>query len=193
MKRKRAFMTVGAMLMAAFIGLAMINIGGASAENRTALGTIAEAGSAESGVSAATGETAFDSSPYPAIVKMIGALTVVIVAIYGGLFLLKRAGGGRNGSRGGGRLLEVLETAYVGPKKTVSLVRVAEKSVLIGVTEGQISVLSELDADETAALAVPAEETAPGGDSFTRLLTLATDKFKKMGLKRNQTALETQS
>ncbi len=193
MKRKRTLLTAGAMIAAAFIGLVMINVGGASADSRTALGTIAEEGSREAEAVHSQDETVFDSSPYPAIVKMIGALTVVVICIYGGLFLLKRASGGRAGSRGTGRLLEVLETTYVGPKKTVSLVRVAGKSVLIGVTEGQISVLSELDADETAALATHNEEAAPEGDSFNRLLTSAADKFRRMGLKRNQTALETQS
>ncbi len=83
-----------------------------------------------------------------AIVKMLGALALVIVCIYGGLHLVKKSMGRMQRQAGRSKMIEVLETQYVGPKKAVSLVRVGNRAVLLGVTDGTINVLTELTPDE---------------------------------------------
>lgn len=117
------------------------------------------------------------------ILKMILALAIVIVAIYGGIYLLKKLTGRKHSSRSGTSLLEVLETAYIDPKKSLSLVRVANKSVLIGVTDNQISVLTELDPQlTTTALASAAQKAQT--ESFGQLLKSASSKLNLFGVKK---------
>jgi flagellar biogenesis protein FliO len=60
------------------------------------------------------------------LIKMLVALGVVVVCIYVGIFLLKKLVAKRHFGRSGNALLEVIETAYIDPKKSLSLVRVAD-------------------------------------------------------------------
>ena len=120
---------------------------------------------------------------------MLSALVVVIACIYGGIYLLRRMMGRRHSGRGGAGLLQVLETAHLGPRKSVSLVRVADKSVLVGVTEGQISVLTELDETKTAEI-VAADEAAETKPAFAGLLETATARLKNMSVRRKDVALD---
>ncbi len=132
---------------------------------------------------------ALTGSAWPSIIKMISALCLVVFAIYGTIWLLKRlTTKGRRGRSHG--ILEVVETAYLGPKKTVSLVRVAGKSVLIGSTDNQISMLTELSEEETsAALSEPVNE-APTEESFRDLLSVASRKVKSFTMGKRRAALE---
>lgn len=123
------------------------------------------------------------------ILKMVSALVVVVICIYGAIFALKKLMGrkitGRSGSEG---ILEVLETAHLGPKKMVSVVRIADRSVLIGVTDNQISLLSELDEVRTAQITTaPEQEIA--SRSFGDLLKSATARIKELSRGKPQTAL----
>jgi len=132
----------------------------------------------------------FVDSVVPPIAKMVGALIVVVICIYAGLYLLKRMMGGRYSGDRRNCLLEVLETTYIAPKKSVSLIRVADKSVLIGMTDSRISVLTELDAQQTdAIMATPPERQE--NDNFKKLLDIASGTIRKIGSKRNPAALET--
>ena len=58
-----------------------------------------------------------------AVVKMLAALALVILTVYAALFLLKKVTGKKLGRGSQGDLLEVLQTAYVGPHKAISLVK----------------------------------------------------------------------
>ncbi len=116
------------------------------------------------------------------ILKMVMALVIVIICIYAGIWLLKKLTARRHGGNRKAFMLEVLETAYIDPKKSLSLVRVADKSVLIGVTDNQISVLTELDTELTKA-AMEAATHGSQGDSFSNMLKSATQKLGRFGKK----------
>lgn len=120
---------------------------------------------------------------------MLSALVIVIACIYLGIYLLKKLMGRKYGGYSKDNLLQVIETTYVGPKKTVSLVRVADKAVLIGVTDNTISVLTELDEAKTAEImpAVAAEESR---EPFSRFLTSASVRLKEFRLKKSGVALD---
>ena len=120
------------------------------------------------------------STATSSIIKMITALGVVIVCIYVGIWLLKKLTNRRHSSGRKAFMLEVLETAYIDPKKSLSLVRVADRSVLIGVTDNQISVLTELDTELTKA-AMEAASKGTQGESFSTMLKSATQKIAGFG------------
>jgi len=141
----------------------------------------------QAGTTTGTKTDGFYSSAAPSLFKLISALVIVIACIYAGVYLLKRMMGKKYSGNRRSNLLEVLETTYIGPKKTVSLVRVADRAVLVGTSENHISPLAELDADETArmlATAAPEEET----ESFKKVLSSAVTKLKEMGFKRTDKA-----
>lgn len=120
------------------------------------------------------GET---SSSMPSLFKVGGALAVVIIAIYLGLFLLKKMMGKKYSGNKKNNVLEVLETTYIGPKKSISLIRIAGKSVLVASTETQISMLTEMDSDETKEIMREIDvEIEP--DAFQNMLHAASEKFK---------------
>ncbi len=129
------------------------------------------------------------SSPIWAILKMLSALVLVIAALYGGLYLLKKMMTNRRFAASQDAALEVLESAYVGPKKMLSLVRVGKKAVLVGVTDQQISLLTELDADETAVLLTPKPQGKPS-ESFGHLFKRTTDKLRDMQAKKEPAVVE---
>lgn len=184
-RQRRHIIGVGVILAAAFAGLLMINSGPVSADRVTSIGPAHPTAQATP-VTAAQEE--FAGEAMPSLLRMVSALAIVIACIYGGLWLLKRTMG-RGRTAGGGRTLEVIETVAVAPKKTVSLIRVADKSVLVGVTDSTLSVLTELSPEETVKV-LERRQDAEAGDSFQKAFQTATGKLREFGLKRKETALE---
>jgi flagellar biosynthetic protein FliO len=125
-----------------------------------------------------------------AMVKMISALALVIALVYGALYMLRRLMGRRLKGSGGNGSLEVLETTYVGQHKAISLVRVGQRSVLVGVTESQITTLTELDVEETEEILGTATQPAKA-QRFSGALSGAVERLKTIGLRKKQAALET--
>ena len=184
--KRRLIPGVVVLLLAAFIGLASINIDQAAAERGQAPVQPPVAASATE----EAGAESFDVGvPVGSIVKMVSALVIVVFCIYVGLLLLKRLTNSRYRGKGRDDLLEVIHTAYVGPKKMVSLVRVADRSVLVGITDQNISMLTELDAEETAEVLTqePRDESAV---NFSGVLRSAGDKIRRFRLKRNTVVQE---
>jgi flagellar protein FliO/FliZ len=130
-----------------------------------------------------------DGDVVKAIIKMISALIIVILVVYLGLYLLRRLMGRRYGQATGSDVLEVLQTAYIGPHKAVSLVKVANRSVLIGVTDHQVSVLTELDAAETQEILAATE--VGERESFASTLRRSVEKVREIGLRKKRPVLET--
>ena len=185
--KRRSQLAVILIVIVALFGVLVIRTDQATAVKATS--APAESTTLQDQAEASTGtETeGFYSSAAPSLFKLISALVVVIACIYVGVYLLRRMMGKKYSGNRQNNLLEVLETTYIGPKKTVSLVRVADRAVLVGTSENHISPLAELDADETARLLAatgPEEET----ESFKKVLNTAVTKLKEFGFKRNDKA-----
>lgn len=176
LKRKRVITTT-VVLGIAFVGLLLVTVGRSS----------------QTPVYAAQAQVSADSTSYkPAdalvgsgaatvsIIKMLAALVVVIGCIYLAIYLLKKLMGRRYAGNRKDHLLEILETAYIDPKKSLSLVRVADRSVLIGVTDNQISMLTELDSEKTQTITSMAESSRQTG-GFGDMLRSASSRLKDMG------------
>ena len=179
---KRLYITVAIIVSVAVVGLFFINTGRATADVSTPAASTVD--------QAVAGETGLGQTVVPSLLKMASALIVVVFCIYGSVFLLKKGFGRKLSHNRRNSALEVLETTYVGPKKSISLVRVGDKSVLVGVTDNQISVLTELDAEATKAVVACDEEEAQPA-KFKELLTTASQKIREFTVKGNKTAMET--
>lgn len=172
--------TITVIIAIALVGLTMLQVDPVAADRTVTTG------------SAITDEALGFSDPNvgAAIGKMVSALLIVVVLVYGALWLLKRMMGRRYTGKGGSGGLEVLQSTHVGPHKQISLVRVGKRSVLVGVTDNQISTLTELSPEETKDIIETVAETNPSA-SFSHMLSSATGKLKAIGLGKNPTALET--
>jgi flagellar protein FliO/FliZ len=171
----------------ALAGLTTINVDPAGASGSSAGNATTTVAEHEAGPPIAGGE---QPSVAAAVAKMVSALALVILVAYAALYGLKkmmnrRYGGGRNGGS-----LEVMQSTFVGPHKQVSLVRVGKRAVLVGITDHQITTLTELDPEETEEFVGQAGE-AVQHESFAERLNLASEKLKNFGLRKKRAVLET--
>ncbi len=180
---KRLYIAVAIIVGVAVIGLFFINTGRATADVAKPVTTTPDA--------SGSGQIGLGQTVVPSLLKMASALIIVVFCIYGSVFLLKKGFGRKLSHNRRNSALELLETTYVGPKKSISLVRVADRSVLVGVTDNQISVLTELDAEATQAVLVcDGEEEQPA--KFKDLLTTASQKVREFTVKGKKAAIESQ-
>ena len=189
--KRRSQLTMAVIILAALIGVLAINTDRASAVKADAK-VENTAVQTETAATTNTGSpTAFYSSAAPSLLKLVSALVLVVVCIYVGVYLLRKLMGKKYSGNRQNTILEVLETTYVAPKKSVSLLRVADKAVLVGTSENQISVLTELDPDQTREVLASIEPAAES-ENFSSLFKSASDKLKEIGFKRaKKTVLET--
>lgn len=171
---KKSQFIVMIIIVFALIGLLAINSGQVAADNElTTPANYVELPKLEAEQSTYGGY----ASSMPSLFKVGGALAVVVLAIYLALFILKRMMGKKYSGNKKNNIMEVLETTYIGPKKSISLIRVAGKSVLVASTETQISMLTEMDSEETKEILRGIDvEIEP--DVFQNMLSSASEKIK---------------
>ena len=104
--------------------------------------------------------------------KMIASLAVVLALILGLLYAMRKISRQRLGA-GPGKRIQVLESHYLGVKKTISLVSVPGKVLVLGISGDRINLLETLD--ETA-VDRPMPESPP--KAFGSLLS---DRLKQLG------------
>jgi len=81
------------------------------------------------------------------IVKLIFPLLIISLMLYGLLLFVKKY----SFKRGGKSLqnIKVLSNQMIMPKKFLSVVRVKDKLLILGLSENNISLLKEIDAEES--------------------------------------------
>jgi flagellar biosynthetic protein FliO len=153
LKRKRAMAGLG-MLAALFVVLSL-----------TSSGTTGQAGKTESGPlqPEPQAETPQDV-PGPGmggmVFKIVGSVLLLIGILYAGVYGM-RALSGRTGRRGfDSDAISVLHRTHIAPKKAIYVVKVGERGMVVGVTDSQISHLSDLTEEELGSLRIP-EKSRP--------------------------------
>jgi len=104
--------------------------------------------------------------------KMMTSLGVVLALILALLYGLRKVNRQRFGGAGG-NLIQVLESHYMGVKKTIALVSVPGKVLVVGVAGDRINLLDTLD-ENTVRQQMEAVEKKP----FAPFLT---DRLKHLG------------
>lgn len=102
------------------------------------------AGAMETGIlngDSAKGST-FDG--YKEYTRVLSTLLIVIALIIGTVYVLKKKFGVRANIRGKRRLIQVVDHAPMGMKKSVSLVKVPGKHLLLGLTNDRIELITEI-------------------------------------------------
>lgn len=109
------------------------------------------------------------------LIQLVGGLAVVVALLLGSLWLIKRLSGPRGAASG----LKVLGAAPVGTRERVVLVELADKVLVLGVTQSSVNTLHTLDAAEFRAKSgVPAQAPAT---SFQNWFTQALERRRGEG------------
>lgn len=186
-KLRRSLLSSALIVVVAVVGLFLMSSSDGKADQTT---TAAATTPAETDATTAFGSSEiFTDGALPTLAKMVGALFLVIICIYVGIYLLKKTMGGKYTKGNRVSALEVLESTGVGPKQNVTLIRVGDKAVLVGITGERMALLTELTAEDTAALmtATPVESEP---DAFSKMLSSAAMQMKKFTSKNRRTVLE---
>ncbi len=138
-----------------------------------------ETASAASTLFTARADTGFGStasvteSVLPSLMRIFITLILVVAFIYGTVFILKKLAGNR--VAGSGKTIQVIEHTYLAPKKSVCLLKMADRAVLVGITDTTINTLTEMDWESLPAEIGQRLQTQP--KNFPGLLGNAAAKF----------------
>ena len=114
--------------------------------------------------------------------KFVAFLGLVLLFFYGVMHLMRRGvlKKGKLGFLNDTNIVEVLNTTYLGPKKSLLMVKVHKQVFLLSSTDKGIEFLSELS--DTTGL-FKSQENKVAGDNFDSNLGVATKQDKKFKLK----------
>jgi flagellar biosynthetic protein FliO len=101
-------------------------------------------------------------------IRTIFALLLIIISVYIGVYIIKRFASGK--TRHKGSLVSVAGSTYLGPKKSIYLVDVQDKRLVLGVTDTSIQLLTEIDRPETDETE-SGDYIQSGADTFHSFLT----------------------
>jgi flagellar protein FliO/FliZ len=110
--------------------------------------------------------------------QALAILFLIVTVLFAALWFLKRRGGLNVLTRQGNLLLE--SRMALGPKKSLIVVRFLNKRMLLGVTDQQITMLTELPTDEDAT-AQHDPHTANGADFTAHLVRAARNDPENSG------------
>jgi len=94
---------------------------------------------------------------YQTMIKMVSYLSIILAGVILILYCMKRFLGSSSGLNGKGKLIKVLASQSLGPKKMISLVEVSGSLLVLGVTQQGITLLSHM-APPTQASRMPLRE-----------------------------------
>ncbi len=84
--------------------------------------------------------------------KVVLALGFTLVLLFVAVWFLKHFMQFRNVPGVSGSNIELLEMRYMGPRKSIALIAVAGRVLIVGITEQNMTTLGELSPEEAAAL-----------------------------------------
>jgi len=108
---------------------------------------------------------------YGLLLRTLLSLFAVIALIWGAVQVMKRLSPESSGSGNRGQI-RVLERAFLAPKRAVYVVQVGGKALALGVTDQQVTTLTELDLEEML------EAYPPPGGSRTAAFASVFDSVK---------------
>lgn len=115
--------------------------------------------------------------------KLALVLAAIWLVILGMRWYVRRTGGPVSVGRAQSRV-ELLETRGLGGHRSLQLVRLGDRAVLLGVTQERITPLLEVADPEELERLVAVQETEPGGRSFAGFLSGFGDSFARLRERR---------
>lgn len=95
-----------------------------------------------------SGQIAYSPSLFGIVVKLIISMVLIVGLIYLTMYLLKKI---NNRAAGGGVIgdtVRIIGRTFLSPKQALYLVRIGKKYAILGATENNVNMISELNDDE---------------------------------------------
>jgi len=86
------------------------------------------------------------------ILKLVVSLVVIIILIYVVLFLIKKGMSSRQMLATSGQAFNVLSQLHLSPKKSLCMVEIPGRIFILGITDGNINLLTEISDQESMEL-----------------------------------------
>lgn len=112
------------------------------------------------------------------MLRVIATFFVVVLIIYGSYLASKYIGGGLSKSSSS-RYMRLIDQITMGQDRHIAIIQVSGKYLLVGITAGQIHVLSELQDEELFPLAPDEEEGGSDALNFKAVMEKLNDLGKK--------------
>ncbi|MGD9141179.1 MAG: flagellar biosynthetic protein FliO [bacterium] len=99
--------------------------------------------------------------------KIIGSVVLVVGLLYAVMYAMKRFG---PGLRLGGikeNAISVMHKRHIAPKKAIYILKIGQRSMVVGVTDSQINHLADLTEEDLESISA---EDAPKGGGFRQYL-----------------------
>ena len=113
------------------------------------------------------------------ILKSIFSLSVVIVLIIGFVMFIKKFVYNRSGSNISNGLIQVINTTYIAPKKSIHLVKIMDRILVIGITENQMQTLAEFKEEEIPDSIIETRKRGEPVKQFSSYVNMFLDKVRK--------------
>jgi len=113
--------------------------------------------------------------------KSIGALILIAILIFASVFLIKQLYKIKNGKKFNNSFITVLGSSFLAPKKSIYLVEICNRILVLGVTESEINILTELPKEELELDFSAAGKSYPDSlklKGFPERLTQIFDKIR---------------
>ncbi len=123
-------------------------------------------------------DTGFGTTPDVTgmVVRMVLSLGVVLLLIWGAVYLLQHLSGKGIKQKSANSFIRVLDRTYLSPKKAIYVIQIGSRSLAVGVTDHQMTPLIELSSEEILT-AYPTPIASNGMPSFANLLKDMKTKF----------------
>jgi len=104
------------------------------------------------------------------IVKMFSALFIVLGILGFLTYVVKRYYPGIKGAKSSGPTVRVLQTVYLGSKRSIAVIGVENKRLIVGMTPSSMTLLASLDETGEALPLEKREEVTKRTLSFSKIL-----------------------
>jgi flagellar biosynthetic protein FliO len=109
------------------------------------------------------------------ILRIAGFLVLIIGLIFGVLWFIRKTGI-LSPARGAGGAMDVLEVLPLGQNRSIALVRVMDKVLVVTQTQQQISLLDKIEGDKALELVA----STKGGTTILKFKDVFNSFFDKM-------------
>ncbi|MBL1212536.1 MAG: flagellar biosynthetic protein FliO [Ignavibacteriae bacterium] len=92
------------------------------------------------------------------ILKMLGPIVLILGMLYGALVLVRKYSFPLKGKQASTCRINVLNTQMILPKKYVSVIKVDDKMLVLGISENSINLLREMDSVEEEIIEEPVQQ-----------------------------------
>lgn len=116
--------------------------------------------------------------------KSVGALILIAVLIFVTVYFLRQIYKVKNGKGYSNNFVNIIGSTFLSPKKSIYLIEVCERILVLGVTDTDINILTEFNKDELSLNTSKVQKEMNNnlkGDGFPERLTQV---FAKMGIKK---------